>query len=69
MRNPHILLLLTGINNIVDGLVGSNFFGATAAGVIGLFSPFQTVWVGIGTVLMVGSQVLCARYMGSGDLP
>ena len=29
-----ILLLLTGINNIVDGLVGSNFFGPTAASVI-----------------------------------
>ncbi len=64
-----ILLLLTGINNIFDGLVGSNFFGPTAAGVIGLYAPFQTIWVGIGTVLMVGSQVLCARYMGSGDLP
>ena len=64
-----ILLLLTGINNIVDGLVGSNFFGPTAASVIGLYAPFQTIWVGIGIVLMVGSQVLCARYMGSGDLP
>lgn len=64
-----ILLLLTGINNIVDGLVGSNFFGPTAASVIGLYAPFQSIWVGIGVVLMVGSQVLCARYMGSGDLP
>ena len=64
-----ILLLLTGINNIVDGLVGSNFFGPTAASVIGLYAPFQTIWVGTGVVLMVGSQVLCARYMGSGDLP
>ena len=39
-----ILLLLTGINNIVDGLVGSNFFGPTAASVIGLYAPFQTIW-------------------------
>ena len=64
-----ILLLLIGINNIVDGLVGSNFFGPAASGVIGLYAPFQTIWIGIGTVLVVGSQVLCARYMGSGDLP
>ena len=64
-----ILLLLSGINNIVDGLVGSNFFGPTAAGVIGLYAPFQAIWIGIGTVLMVGSQVRCARYMGAGDLP
>ena len=63
-----ILLLLTGINNIVDGLVGSNFFGPTTASVIGLYAPFQTIWIGIGIVLMVGSQVLCARYMGSGNL-
>ncbi len=63
-----ILLLLTGINNIVDGLVGSNFFGPTAAGVIGLYSPFQTIWIWIGIVLLVGSQVRCARYMGAGKL-
>lgn len=63
-----ILLLLTGINNIVDGLVGTNFIGPEASGIIGLYAPFQTIWIGLGTVLVVGSQVLCARYMGSGDL-
>ena len=62
------LLLLTGINNIVDGLVGSNFLGADAMSVIGLYAPFQLIWVAVGTTLMVGSQVLCARYMGAGDL-
>ena len=62
------LLMLTGINNIVDGLVGSNFLGPGAMSVIGLYSPFQLIWVAVGTILVVGSQVLCGRYMGAGDL-
>ncbi len=62
------LLLLTRINNIVDGLVGSNFLGPKAMSIIGLYSPFQLVWVAVGNILVVGSQVLCARYMGAGDL-
>ena len=62
------LLMLTGINNMVDGLVGSNFIGADAMSSIGLYSPFQMIWLAIGSILVVSSQVLCARYMGAGDL-
>lgn len=49
------LLLLTGINNIVDGLVGANFLGAEAMSTIGLYSPFQLIWIATGTILMVSS--------------
>ena len=63
-----LLLLLTGINNMVDGLIGTNFLGAEAMSTIGLYSPFQLIWIAVGTVLVVSSQVLCARYMGAGDL-
>ena len=62
------LLVLTGINNMVDGLVGTNFLGAKAMSTIGLYAPFQLIWVAAGTTLVVSSQVLCARYMGAGDL-
>ena len=62
------LLMLTGINNMVDGLVGTNFLGADAMSTIGLYAPFQLIWVAVGTILVVSSQVLCARYMGAGDL-
>lgn len=62
------LLMLTSINNIIDGLVGSQYYGADAMSVIGLYSPFQMIWLAIGAILSVGSQVLCARYMGAGDL-
>ena len=62
------LLMLTGINNMVDGLVGTNFLGVDAMSTIGLYSPFQLIWVAVGTILVVGSQVLCARYMGAGDI-
>lgn len=43
------LLMLTGINNMVDGLVGSNFIGADAMSSIGLYSPFQMIWLAIGS--------------------
>ena len=62
------LLMLTSINNIIDGLVGSHYYGANAMSIIGLYSPFQMIWLAVGAILSVGSQVLCARYMGSGDL-
>ena len=58
------LLMLTGINNMVDGLVGTNFLGPEAMSTIGLYSPFQLIWVAVGTVLVVGSQVLCAKVHG-----
>lgn len=65
-----LLLMLTGINNMVDGLVGTNFLGADAMSVIGLYGPFQLIWLAVGTILVVGSQVLClslyiARILGA----
>ena len=62
------LLMLTGLNNMIDGLVGSNLLGTEAMSIIGLYTPFQLIWVAVGTILVVGSQVLCARYMGAGNL-
>ena len=62
------MMFLAGVNNLIDGLVSSNFIGAGAMGVIGLYSPFSMIWLAVSAVMMVGSQVLCARYMGSGNL-
>ncbi len=62
------LLVFIGINSMIDGLVGANFLGAEAMSTIGLYTPFQLIWVAVGNVLVVSSQVLCARYMGAGDL-
>ena len=62
------MMFLTGVNNLIDGLVSSNCIGAGAMGVIGLYAPFSMIWLAVSAVMMVGSQVLCARYMGSGDL-
>ena len=62
------MLMLTSINNIIDGLVGSHFYGDSAMSIIGLYSPFQMIWLAVGAILSVCSQVLCARYMGAGDL-
>ena len=62
------MMFLAGVNNLIDGLVSSNFIGAGAMSIIGLYSPFSMIWLAVSSVMMVGSQVLCARYMGSGDL-
>ena len=62
------MLMLTSINNIIDGLVGNHFYGDSAMSIIGLYSPFQMIWLAVGAILSVCSQVLCARYMGAGDL-
>ena len=62
------LLMLNGINNIVDGMIATNFLNPTAMSTIGLYSPFQMIWLAVSSTLVIGSQVLCGRYMGAGDL-
>ena len=61
------LLLFSGLNSVVDGLIGSNLLGPAAMSTIGLYSPFLMIWMAVSTTLMVSAQVLCARYMGAGD--
>ena len=62
------MLALNGLNNMIDGLVGSNFVGAKAMSAIGIYTPLQMACMAVSMILMSSSQVLCGRYMGEGRM-
>ena len=62
------MLALNGLNNMIDGLVGSNFVGAKAMSAIGIYTPLQMACMAVSMILMASSQVLCGRYMGEGRM-
>ena len=56
-----LTMLLSAVNSMADGLIGTNFLGQQAVSAIGLFAPVQLILVAISTTLMASSSVLCAR--------
>ena len=63
-----LTMLFSAVNSMADGLIGTNFLGQKAVSAIGLFAPIQLILVAVSTTLMASSSVLCARYLGRGDV-
>lgn len=63
-----LILAMPSINAIVDGAIASRYIGAHAVSVIGLYTPLMLTFLAIGAMLLSGSQVLCGRYLGSGQI-
>lgn len=61
-----IEIIVFAVNSFVDSLITSRFLGTPAMAAIGLFAPIATV-IGISDVLIFGTQILCGRYIGSGE--
>lgn len=63
-----VLSAIGSINGIVSSLFASNAVGVEAVSAIGLFSPFSMVITTLAVVFAVGSQMVCATYMGKNEL-
>ncbi|MCR5303573.1 MAG: ATP-binding protein [Lachnospiraceae bacterium] len=64
-----IMLVAVGsINGLIDGAIASNYIGASAMGMIGLYAPLQKVIECVTGVLLGGSQILCGRFLGKNQL-
>ncbi|MCR5657432.1 MAG: ATP-binding protein [Butyrivibrio sp.] len=63
-----VLSAIGSINGIVSSLFASNAVGVEAVSAIGLFSPFNMVITTLAGVFAVGSQMVCATYMGKNEL-
>lgn len=61
-----LTLVVSAVNSFVDGLITARFIGTRAMAAIGFFAPVSTV-IGISYVICVGIQILCSKYMGSGE--
>ena len=59
-------VIVAAINGFVNSIVTSNFIGDKAMAAIGFFAPVSTA-VGIAYVVITGVQILCSKYIGSGD--
>ena len=58
-----LMLIITSINGIVDGLYASNVIGQTAMSAIGLFGPLNHFLYAASMVFVSGSQILYGRYL------
>ncbi|MBP3815860.1 MAG: ATP-binding protein [Firmicutes bacterium] len=62
-----MIVAMSSINSIVDGVIAGQFIDATTVGVVGLYYSMVNLLGAIGAVLLGGTSVLCGRYMGAAD--
>ena len=58
---------LPNVNNLITSLIISSSFGSVAMAVMGLVGPFTHILTAISTMLGIGSQLACGRYLGEGN--
>lgn len=63
-----ILVAIGSVNSIIDGAVAGKFIGPAALSVIGLYYPMLKLADTVNAVLVGGSQILCGKYLGRGEL-
>ena len=64
-----VLLAMVGsLNGIISSLFASNFVGTDAMSAIGLYSPLNSFFLAVNTMLMGGSQIICGKYMGRHEI-
>ena len=59
-----ILVIIGGVNGIIDNAFAGNLIGQQAMAVTGLFSPATNLLMGINALVFGGAQVLCGKYLG-----
>ena len=59
-----VLVIIGGVNAIIDNTFAGNLIGPHAMAVTGLFSPVPNFLGGVNALLFGGAQVLCGKYLG-----
>ena len=59
-----LLVIIGGINAIIDNAFAANLLGSGAMAVTGLFSPVTNFLNAVNVLIFGGAQVLCGRYLG-----
>ena len=63
-----LLAAISAVNDLVSSLFASNYVGAAAMGVVGLYSPINMLLSAICTMMVSGSQILCGKHMGANQI-
>ena len=58
-------IIVIAINSFIDSIITGKFLGTASLAAIGFFGPVATV-IGISWVLIIGIQILCSQFVGSG---
>ena len=59
-----LLVIIGGMNSIIDNAFAANLLGSGAMAVTGLFSPVSNFLNGINALVFGGAQLLCGKYLG-----
>ncbi len=59
-----VLVIIGGINAIIDNAFAGNLIGPQAMAITGLFSPVNNLMGGINALIFGGAQVMCGKYLG-----
>ncbi len=63
-----MMLIITSVYGVVDGMMVSNFVGTTPFAALNLIWPFVMIMAAIGYMFSTGGSALVAKIMGEGDL-
>lgn len=59
-----IMVAISSVNGVIDGVVATNFVGPMALAATALFFPVIKLMDCLNVTLLGGSQILCGQYMG-----
>lgn len=59
-----LLVIIGGLNGIIDNAFAANLLGQDAMAVTGLFSPVSNFLNAVNALVFGGAQLLCGRYLG-----
>ena len=59
-----VLVIIAGVNNIIDSAFAGNLIGAEAMAVVGLFFPVLNLINSINVLFSGGAQIMCGKYLG-----
>ena len=59
-----LLVVISGLNSVIDSSFASNMIGDNAMAITGLFLPFNKMLDAVNALMFGGAQILCGRYLG-----
>lgn len=59
-----VLVIISGVNNIIDSAFVGNLIGPEAMAVVGLFFPVLNLINSINVLFSGGAQIMCGKYLG-----
>ena len=61
-------MFVSTIGHIIDGIITGNFLGEDSMAAFGLTMPYQRFVTIFPSVIVVGMQVMCSKFLGRGNL-